>query len=170
MTGFWTLVGPSLVVFLVLGSVLCWASLVAVRVMKAQRGALLDLESRLEALLEAKTATLPPKRLEELDSFCNTLREEFSKLVALNEEWKSDSYRKVQRYATMINKKLRQTDGLPTQVHHADDVDSEEPELLDPAAVARADSHGRDLRPAAEAQEESIESVRAAFYNKARPF
>jgi len=170
MTGFWTLIGPSCVVFLVLGSVICWALLVAVRVMKAQRGALLDLEARLEALLEAKTATLPPKRLEELDSFCNTLREEFSKLVALNEEWKSDSYRKVQRYATMINKRLRQFDGVTHKVQTDEEVDDEEVQPLDRGAVAAAEAPARDLRPGAEAQEESIESVRAAFYNKPRPF
>ncbi len=170
MTGFWTLVGPSCVVFLVLGSVLCWGSLLIVRAFKAYAIAIEVLKAHLEEAIETKTARMAPKRLEELESFCNTLREEFSKLVALNQEWKSDSYRKVQRYATMINKKLTQFDGVRSQPPIADpDVDDDD-EPLDAAAVARAATPAVATQAAGDAQEETIESVRAAFYNKPRPF
>ncbi len=170
MVGFWTLVGPSIVVFLVLGSVLCWGSLLAVRAMKAQRGAVEALKRELETVIDAKTAKMAPKRLEELESFCNTLREEFSKLVALNQEWKSDSYRKVQRYATMINKKLAQFDGVRSQPPLPDPEADDDEEPLEAAAVARAGAPAVASQAAGDAQEETIESVRAAFYNKPRPF
>jgi len=170
MTGFFTLVAPSLVVFLVLGTVMCWGSLLAVKAFKAYARTVADLKEELEAAIETKTKTMAPKRLEELESFCNTLREEFSKLVALNQEWKSDSYRKVQRYATMINKKLSQFDGVQRPGPDPDPADDEELEPLEAAAVARAGAPGPSAAPAHDAQEETIESVRAAFYNKPRPF
>lgn len=170
MTGFWTLVGPSIVVFLVLGSVLCWGSMLIVRAFRAYAIAIEVLKAHLEEAIEAKTAKMAPKRLEELESFCNTLREEFSKLVALNQEWKSDSYRKVQRYATMINKKLTQFDGVRSQPPLPDPEADDEDEPLDSAAVARAGAPSTVAAPAGDEQEETIESVRAAFYNKPRPF
>lgn len=170
MTEFWSLVAPALLVFLVLGTVMCWGSLLAVRAFKAYARAIEEQKETLERSIEAKTAKMAPKRLEELESFCNTLREEFSKLVALNQEWKSDSYRKVQRYATMINKKLTQFDGVRSAppIPDPDDDDAEEP--LEAAAVARAGAPATAGASAGDAQEETIESVRAAFYNKPRPF
>ncbi len=163
MPGFWTLIGPSLVVFLVLGTVLVWGSILAVRWFKLYAVALRDLEEHLKELIESRSKTLAPKRLEELESFCNTLREEFSKLVALNQEWKSDSYRKVQRYATMIDKKLRSLDGV--QFHNPNPAVDED--AIDDVELAAAEVGG----PAAEVlprSEETIESVRAAFYGKAK--
>lgn len=157
MPGFWTIVGPSLVVFLVLGTVICWGSLLAVRWMKGYASALLAVEKRLQADLESRTKVLAPKRLEELESFCNTLREEFGKLVQLNEEWKSTAYRQTQRYATMINKKLVKFDGV---VEKPPEV--EEDVILD--AELQAADVGGPVVSALSPQEETVETVRAAFF------
>ncbi len=163
MPGFWTLVGPSLVVFLVLGTVMCWLSMIAVRWIKAYAIALSDLEESVKVQIADRTKALAPKRLEELESFCNTLRDEFGKIVALNQEWKSESYRKVQRYATMINKKLSQFDGVrPTAPQEVDD------DAIDDMELAAANAGTEALVQHVVPSEETIETVRAAFYGKAK--
>ncbi len=114
MSDFWLASIPAVVLFVLLGACVFMLANQLRQVVRA-------VSERLEKL----STKVPPARVVELEELVKKLLAKFGELEQKQEDWQEDQYRKVQRYHTLINSKLRHLPGAE------EPEDQEVQEILD---------------------------------------